>query len=274
MTELKEDTVMYEEKEMTVFNINNLLTENELQASLHSNSPPSSPADVSTVNTIQNYNNVSTHTFKKTEWDVKKLENYVKNAFCDHTPMEGMQPALLNRYLISFFELAKKSDGMDYEPESLIGFMNSFERYLKTKSYPESLLRSETFKDARTLLKNKRDLVRSIGKLIRTKTKDTSYLLQFHRNLLKEKNLLNRDNPDCLLAEIYLNNTIYFGEFLKEDKAWRGNLNLVWSDMILERDPQNGLEYLTLAPYAKRSARNQYHQTGVVKMNAKNKTGI
>ncbi len=98
-----------------------------------------------------------------------------------------------------------------------------------------------------------RDLVRSIGKLIRTKTKDTCYLLQFHRNLLKEKGLLNRDNPDCLLAEIYLNNMIYFGEFLKEDKAWRGNLNLVWGDMLLERDSQNGLEYLTLACYAKKS---------------------
>jgi hypothetical protein len=170
--------------------------------------------------------------------------------------MENMQPALMNRYLKSFFELAKKSDSMDYEPESLIGFMNSFERYLKTKNYSESLLRSETFKESRTVLKKKRELVRSIGKLIRTKTKDTCYLLQFHRNLLKEKGLLNRDNPDCLLAEIYLNNMIYFGEFLKEDKAWRGNLNLVWGDMLLERDAQNGLEYLTLATYAKKSSRS------------------
>jgi hypothetical protein len=205
---------------------------------------------------VMNGSNVSTHTFRKTEWDVKKLENYVRLSFGDATPMENMQPALMNRYLKSFFELAKKSDSMDYEPESLIGFMNSFERYLKTKNYSESLLRSETFKESRTVLKKKRELVRSIGKLIRTKTKDTCYLLQFHRNLLKEKGLLNRDNPDCLLAEIYLNNMIYFGEFLKEDKAWRGNLNLVWGDMLLERDAQNGLEYLTLATYAKKSSRS------------------
>jgi hypothetical protein len=264
----------------TVLNIESLIIENtDLQNSINSlkdsNSPPSSPSlHLSTVNTIQNYNNVSTHTFKKTEWDVKKLENYVKNAFCDHTPMEAMQPSLLNRYLISFFELAKKSDGMDYEPESLIGFMNSFERYLKTKQYPESLLRSETFKDARTLLNKKKELVRSIGKLIRTKTKDTCYLLQFHRNLLKEKGLLERDTPDNLIAEIYLNNMIYFGEFLKEDKAQRGNLNLVWGDLLLEKDPQNGLEYLTLATYAKKTARNQQsYQTGVVKMNSRAKTG-
>ena len=243
-------------------------------------SPPTSPTQLSfqhspsLANTIHNYNNVSTHTFKKTEWDVKKLENYVKNAFCDHTPMEGMNPQLLNRYLISFFELAKKSDGMDYEPESLIGFMNSFERYLKTKNYPESLLRSDIFKDARTLLNKKKELVRSIGKLIRTKTKDTCYLLQFHRNLLKEKGLLERDTPDNLIAEIYLNNMIYFGEFLKEDKAQRGNLNLVWGDLLLEKDPQNGLEYLTLATYAKKTARNQQsYQTGVVKMNSRTKTG-
>ena len=262
------------ENQTIVMNIDNLMIDNNLEC-MNSNSPPSSPGglNMSSVNTIQNYNNVSTHTFKKTEWDVKKLENYVKNAFCDHTPMEGMDPQVLNRYLISFFELAKKSDGMDYEPESLIGFMNSFERYLKTKNYPESLLRSDIFKDARVLLKNKRDLVRSIGKLIRTKTKDTCYLLQFHRNLLKEKYLLNRDNPDCLLAEIYLNNMIFFGEFLKEDKAWRGNLNLVWGDMLLEKDPHSGLEYLTLATNAKKSSRSQSHQTGVVKMNSRSKTG-
>lgn len=187
--------------------------------------------------------------------------------------MESMSPQQLNRYLKSFFELAKKSDGMDYEPESLIGFMNSFERYLKTKNYPESLLRSETFKEARTVLKKKRDLVRSIGKLIRTKTKDTSYLLKFHHNILKDKGLLSRENPDHLLAEIYLNNMIYFGEFLKEDKAWRGNLNLVWGDMLLERDPHTGVEFLTLATHSKRTARHQQFQTGVVKSNTRVRTG-
>ena len=252
----------------TEMKIENLIIENNLENSL---SPPSSPGSLSIANTIQNYNNVSTHTFKKTEWDVKKLENYVKNAFCDHTPMERMNPKLLNRYLISFFELAKKSDGMDYEPESLIGFMNSYERYLKTKQYPESLLRSDIFLEARVLLKNKRELVRSIGKLIRTKTKDTCYLLQFHKNLLKEKCLLNRDNPDALLGEIYLNNTVFFGEYLKEDKAWRGNLNLVWGDIVLGRYQENGLEYLTLAANSKKNGRNQSYQTGVVKINTNTK---
>jgi hypothetical protein len=49
-----------------------------------------------------------------------------------------------------------------------------------------------------------------------------------------------------------MNNTIYFGEYLKEDKAWRGNLNLVWGDITIERDPDNGLEYLTLSISVKR----------------------
>lgn len=51
-----------------------------------------------------------------------------------------------------------------------------------------------------------------------------------------------------------MNNKIYFGDYLKEDKAWRGNLNLVWGDLLLERDPDNGLEYLTLSvPATKKS---------------------
>lgn len=142
------------------------------------------------------------YTFRKTEWDVKKMENYVRLTFNDSTTMDKMEPHLLNTYLKSFFEFAKKSDGMEYEPESLIGFMNSYERYLKTKNYPESLLRSDMFKESRAILKNKRELVRSVGKLIRTKTKDTAFMLQYYKNILKEKGLLSRDNPDALLAEV------------------------------------------------------------------------
>jgi len=52
-----------------------------------------------------NGSNVSTHTFRKTEWDVKKLENYVRLSFGDATPMENMDPAQMNRYLVSFFKV-------------------------------------------------------------------------------------------------------------------------------------------------------------------------
>ena len=52
-----------------------------------------------------NGSNVSTHTFRKTEWDVKKLENYVRLSFGDATPMENMEPVLMNRYLVSFFKV-------------------------------------------------------------------------------------------------------------------------------------------------------------------------
>ena len=148
--------------------------------------------------------NVSNHTFKKTEWDVKKFENHVRAVFGDTTPIETMQPDVLNNYINNFFEFAKKGDGMEYEPESLIGYMNSFERYLKSKNYPESLLRSDLFSNTRTMLKQKRELVRTIGRLVRIKNKDTPYLLKFYRNLFKEKDLLNRDNPDSLLAEVSL----------------------------------------------------------------------
>jgi hypothetical protein len=145
---------------------------------------------------------VSNHTFKKTEWDVKKFETHVRATFGDMQPVETMPPELLNSYINNFFEFAKKGDGMEYEPESLIGYMNSFERYLKAKNYPESLLRSDLFSDTRSMLKRKRDLVRTIGRLVRLRNKDTPYLLKFYRNLFKEKGLLNRENPDCLLAEV------------------------------------------------------------------------
>jgi hypothetical protein len=71
--------------------------------------------------------------------------------------------------------------------------------------------------------------------------------------------------------KVYMNNTIYFGEYLKEDKAWRGNLNLVWGDIVLERDPDNGLEYLSLAISVKRhtsSSQNKSHAKSQPKQEA------
>ena len=53
----------------------------------------------------------------------------------------------------------------------------------------------------------------------------------------------------------------------------KGNLNLVWGDMLLERDTQNGLEYLTLATYAKKSQRNQPLTPGATKSTSRTKTG-
>ena len=149
---------------------------------------------------------VSSNTFRKTEWDVKKLENHVKVAFNVDTSAENMNPSQLNIYLKSFFEHSKKSDGMEYETESLIGFLNSFERYLKTKNYPESLLKSEAFREARILLRKKREAVRSIGSIIRAKTNESVFILMFYRNFLYEKAFLIRDNPDCLLAEVRIYN--------------------------------------------------------------------
>ena len=43
--------------------------------------------------------------------------------------------------------------------------------------------------------------------------------------------------------------------------------------MLLERDTQNGLEYLTLATYAKKSQRNQSLMPGAVKNTSRTKTG-
>lgn len=145
------------------------------------------------------------HTFRKTEWDVKKLETHMKSYFGDTNAIENLAPAVLKSYIDHFLEYARKGDGMEYEPESLVGYMNSFERHLKTKNYPESILRSEMFADTRAHLKKKKELVKSIGRLIRIKSNDTPHLLKFYRNLFKERSLLNRDNPDCLLAEVLFN---------------------------------------------------------------------
>lgn len=148
------------------------------------------------------------HTFRKTEWDVKKLETHMKSYFGDTNAIENLAPVVLKSYIDHFLEYARKGDGMEYEPESLVGYMNSFERHLKAKNYPESILRSELFADTRANLKKKKELVKTIGRLIRIKSNDTPHLLKFYRNLFKERSLLNRDNPDCLLAEVFIKKNI------------------------------------------------------------------
>ncbi len=56
-------------------------------------------------------------------------------------------------------------------------------------------------------------------------------------------------------------------------------MNLVWGDMVLERDSQNNLEYLTLATYAKKSSRTpqqqqqQQQESPLPKKNSRSKAG-
>ena len=60
-----------------------------------------------------------------------------------------IHPAELNELLLEFILSVRTKEGQDYEPSSLRGMVASFERHLKRKSYPVSIINNLAFERLR-----------------------------------------------------------------------------------------------------------------------------
>ena len=75
-----------------------------------------------------------------------------------------MAPEELDKVLSKFYAEVKKTDGDDYEPESLKIMQSSTERYLKEKVYPVSIVRSREFHNSQEILNVKAISLRQQGR--------------------------------------------------------------------------------------------------------------
>ena len=70
----------------------------------------------------------------------------------------------LNNYLGRFYLSVRKTDGKEYEPDSLSGIQNSIDRYLSEKQYGLRIKTAEEFEHARQVLMAKRKSLKKEGK--------------------------------------------------------------------------------------------------------------
>ena len=77
--------------------------------------------------------------------------------------MEEIEPEVLNLFLGLYIIGVKHQDGGLYEPSSLASIFSSVKRYLEQKDYPENIITSEKFKQARDSLATRKKELKAQG---------------------------------------------------------------------------------------------------------------
>ena len=80
------------------------------------------------------------NTVKKTKRDVALFTECLQTKGEARSEIAEIPPAELNELLSRFILSVRKKEGQDYEPSSLRGMVARFERHLKRKSYPVSVI--------------------------------------------------------------------------------------------------------------------------------------
>ena len=76
---------------------------------------------------------------QKTQRDVSLLETFLRTKN-EERKIEEIPAVELNQYISQFIIAVRTKDGNEYEPTSLRSLVASFERYLKRKKYPSSII--------------------------------------------------------------------------------------------------------------------------------------
>ena len=78
------------------------------------------------------------NTSKKTDGDIRKINDFIKSKVNGKSVLEEFEPKDLNLLLVEYFQnLTPKQAGTHYEPGTIRGIAYSVERYLKTQGYEE-----------------------------------------------------------------------------------------------------------------------------------------
>ena len=145
----------------------------------------------------QNQDDIDTHKFvdsmrnkntvRKTKGDMKKFEEFLASQN-EMRAVHEIDAKQLDSYLARFFLCVKKSNGEEYEPDSLKAFQSSINRHISEKGIKINLLEDNDFKHSRDVLMSKRKLLKQQCK--GNKENKAEVLSKEEINVLYEKNLL------------------------------------------------------------------------------------
>ena len=83
--------------------------------------------------------------------------------------LENIEAKVLDEILCTFIVKVKKKDGGEYEPTTLRSFISSFDRYLRRKGYPTTIIDGQEFRKTRETLVAKQKELKKAGKGNKTK---------------------------------------------------------------------------------------------------------
>ena len=100
------------------------------------------------------------------------------------------------KYCVHLSWKLKKKDGGEYEPTTLRSFISSFDRYLRKKGYPTTIIDRQDFRKTRETLVAKQKELKKAGK--GNKSKAARALTDDEVDILYGKNLLGLSSPESL----------------------------------------------------------------------------
>ena len=83
--------------------------------------------------------------------------------------LENIEAKVLDQLLCWFIVEVKKKEGGEYEPTTLRSFISSFDRYLRRKGYPTTIIDGQEFRKTRETLVAKQKELKKAGKGNKTK---------------------------------------------------------------------------------------------------------
>ena len=96
------------------------------------------------------------NTLSKTNRDVSLLKEFLRAKEIDEE-LENIEAKVLDEILCTFIVEVKKKDGGECEPTTLRSFISSFDRYLRRKGYPTTIIDRQEFRKTRETLRSRRN---------------------------------------------------------------------------------------------------------------------
>ena len=181
------------------------------------------------------YRAVKKNTIFKTVNDLRILNTYLdslgEKRSIEEIPYEELCPLLCK-----FFKNVKKSDGNDYEPTTVRGFLSSFDRHLRQYDYGYSIVFNPEFTTVREVLHEKLVSLKREGKGTLPNQVDT--ITEEEIEILWQKNQLGDSTPACVINTLWFYFTVFF-----ELSASTDHYNLRWGDIKLCKSSEE-IEYL------------------------------
>ena len=175
------------------------------------------------------------HTLSKTNRDVSLLKEFLRAKEIDEE-LENIEAKVLDEILCRFIVEVKKKDGGEYEPTTLRSFISSFDRYLRRKRYPTTIIYGQEFRKTRETLVAKQKELKKAGK--GNKTKAARALTDEEVDILYGKELLGLSSPESLVNTLWLNNTQHFGL-----RGCQEHRDMKWGDVQLKTSA-DGVQFL------------------------------
>ena len=175
-------------------------------------------------------------TAKKTRKNVERFMEWMLHTKKEKRQPHDILPTELDILIGGFILSLVKSDGSEYEPDTLTAYHGSIDRWLRDHGYQASITHDRQFETSRNVLSSKRKELKSKG--LGNKPNKAEPLTPEEEDLLWSTGQMGTHSPRALRNAVWFSNTKYFG--------FRGNhenRQLKWGDIVYKTD-SNGSKYL------------------------------